>query len=161
MIELKSILAAQVEAALCMLHHCVERCPPGHWEGKIANDSFRQIAYHTVFLTDYHLSPDEASFEFRELHHRGGDERRPELSVGLAREETLTYLAVCRRKLTDALAAETDASLQGPSGFARLPFSRAELYLYNLRHVQHHTGQLSAYLRRVIADTDSWWVKSG
>lgn len=27
--------------------------------------------------------------------------------------------------------------------------ARGELHLYNLRHVQHHTGQLSAYLRRI------------
>jgi uncharacterized damage-inducible protein DinB len=97
----------------------------------------------------------------RELHQRGGDERSTAVSAGLSRDESLAYVEFCHRKGLDALAAETQQSLQGPSGFARLPFSRGELYLYNIRHVQHHTGQLSAYLRKVIEDGERWWVKTG
>jgi hypothetical protein len=36
-----------------------------------------------------------------------------------------------------------------PSGFFWLPFSKLELQLYNIRHVQHHTGQLIDRLRTV------------
>ncbi len=46
---LKTILAAQFEAALCMLSDCIRKCPEEHWEGKIANDTFRQVAYHSLF----------------------------------------------------------------------------------------------------------------
>jgi hypothetical protein len=72
---------------------------------------------------------------------------------------------ICRRKLVETLAAETPESLAAPSGFSRLSFSRGELHLYNLRHIQHHTGALSAYLRRVDASLkDSKavdWVRKG
>ena len=71
---LKSILTGQFEAALCMLNDCIRKCPPEHWEGKIANDTFRQVTYHTLFYVDLYLSHGEAAFTLRELHHRGGDE---------------------------------------------------------------------------------------
>jgi hypothetical protein len=70
-----TILIAQFEAALCMLDECVRRCPPEHFDGKIGNDTFRQVAYHTLFYADFYLSPGEAAFALRELHARGGDER--------------------------------------------------------------------------------------
>jgi DinB superfamily len=163
MIEfVKTILFGQFEAALCMLNDCVRKCPPDHWEGRIGIDSFRQVAYHTAFYVDYYLSPSEKSFQLRECHGSGGDERVSTTACsGLSRDETLSYLAICREKLVETLAAETLESLQGPSGFSRLPFTRGELHVYNLRHVQHHTGQLSAYLRRIVEDGERWWVATG
>jgi hypothetical protein len=159
---LKTILTGQFEAALCMLNDCIRKCPPEHWEGKIANDTFRQITYHTLFFVDLYLSPNEAAFTLRELHERGGDERsNTKASTGLTKEESLAYLAICREKALATLTAETPESLQRESGFSWIPFSRGELHLSNLRHVQHHTGQLSAYLRRIVEDGERWWVKTG
>lgn len=157
----KSIIRGQFEAALCMLNDCLRKCPEEHWDGKIANDTFRQIAYHTLFYVDYYASPNESAFALRELHARGGDERKPEVSTGLSKEESLAYLAIGRQKVLESIAAETAESLQGPSGFSRQQFSRGELHLYNIRHIQHHVGQLSAYLRRITQDTSSWWVRTG
>src|SRR5438045_7921556 len=97
----KQILTAPFEAALCMLNQCIAACPPEHWEGKIANDSFRYVAYHTLFFTDLYLSPNEEAFQLRELHQRGGDERGEEASPGLSKEETLAYVPLVRQKLLD------------------------------------------------------------
>lgn len=158
----KTILAGQFEAALCMLGECIGKCPPEHWEGAIANNTFRQVAYHTLFFVDLYLSRDEGAFELCDLPQRGGDERSPTaVSAGLSKDETLDYLAFCREKAKQAFAAETVESLQGESGFSWLPFSRGELHLSNLRHVQHHTGQLSAYLRKIVDDGERWWIKTG
>src|ERR1700722_3379230 len=150
MIDLfKQALTHQFEAALCMLNQCVGSCKPEHWEGKIANDTFRQMAYHTLFYADLYLSTSEEAFKPRHLIQKGGDERGPILSPGLPLDETLEYAAICRQKVVEIIPAETQASLEGPSGFPWIKFTRAELHLYNLRHIQHHTGQFSAYLRRV------------
>jgi hypothetical protein len=54
---LRTILTAQFEASFCMLDRCVRRCPPEHWEGKIGNGTFRQVAYHTLYSVDLYLSP--------------------------------------------------------------------------------------------------------
>jgi DinB superfamily len=164
---MRSILTTQFEAALCMLDHCIRECPPEHWEGKIANRTFRWVAYHTLFWVDVYLSPgDEEDLVLRDLHSRGGDERNDELlSPGLEKEECLAYVTLCRQELLKTLGAETAASLQAPCGFHYRKISRGELYLYSLRHVQHHVGQLSAYLRRVylrLAEADRLpWVGSG
>ncbi len=166
MLELyKQIVVSQFEAALAMLNQCIAACPPEHWEGRIANDSFRYIAYHTLFFADFYLSANEASFQLRDLHHRGGDERGEAASPGLSKEETLAYVPIVRQKLLESLAAETEQSLAGPCGISWRKTSRAELHLYNLRHVQHHVGAMFAYLRRVVpslADNKSLpWIGAG
>jgi hypothetical protein len=167
MIEyVKTILTGQFEAALCMMDHCIRACPPEHWEGKIANGTFRWVAYHTLFWVDLYLSPgDEDAFVLRDFHHRGGDERENTASPGLSKDETLAYVPICRQKVLETLAAETAESLQGPCGFSCRKITRGELHVYNLRHVQHHTGQLSAYLRRVdpaLSDPKALpWIGTG
>ena len=163
MIEyVRTSLTGQFEASLCMLNDCIAKCPPQHWEDRIANDTFRQVAYHTVFYVDLYLSPSDAAFCLRALHQRGGDERTIDTpSTGLTKDETLDYLTVCRHKALETLALETPESLRRESGFSWLPFSRGELHLYNIRHVQHHTGQLSVFLRRIVKDDERWWIRTG
>lgn len=85
------------------------------------------------------------------------DEEYP--SRRFERRELGAYVALCREKVSEALAHETAESLAGPSGFPRLRFSRAELYLYNLRHLNHHLGQLTAHLHRLGFAPE--WVSSG
>ena len=160
----KQILKGQFEAALCMLNQGVVACPPEHWENKIANATFRWVTYHTLFFVDFYLSPSEHQFMLRELHQHGGDERGPDLNPGLSQQESVEYLTICHQKMLDTLAAETRESLEGESGFSYRQFSRGELHLYNIRHVQHHTGQLSAYLRRIddLSNRDALpWIGTG
>jgi DinB superfamily len=145
----KQILTAQFEAALSMLRYAIAACPPEHFEGKIASGSFRWVAYHTLFYVDFYLSTSEETFERRELHQRGGDERGDALNNGLDQVESLAFLDLCHQKMLTAIAAETSESLQGPSGFPWYEITRGEFHLNNIRHIQHHTGALYAYLRRV------------
>src|SRR5688500_7446844 len=95
---LSAILSSQFEAALCMMHHCIKTCPPGLWHSKIANATFRQVAYHTLFFVDLYLSKDADAFRLRPLHRIGGDERGPTVSRGLSKSQTLDYLKICRQK---------------------------------------------------------------
>ena len=163
MAHLNQILTSQFEASLCMLHHCIEACPAKHWEGKIVSATVRQIVYHTLFCVDMYLSPTAEAFKLRDLHRRGGDERGDSWSRGLSKPQSLAYLAICRRKAIKTLASETAGVLKGPAGFRKC--SRAEMHIYNIRHIQHHTGQISAYLRRVeptLTDRKMLpWVGSG
>src|SRR5215510_15471734 len=113
----KTVLTDQFEASLCMLDKCIRECPPEHWESKIANGNFRQVAYHTLFYSDLYLCPSLEAFEPTEIHRRGG--LRPAgvaTCVGLTKD-TLAYLAACRREAGETLAAETPDSLQVRAGF--------------------------------------------
>ncbi|MCC6678055.1 MAG: DinB family protein [Phycisphaerales bacterium] len=160
----KNAATRQFSAALAMLGEAIEKCPDEHWDSPIARYPFWMVAYHTLCFADVYLSKDDASWAPQTgpggMHPAGRaelDEEYP--SRKFERAELLSYLDFIRRKLAESMAAETEASLAGPSGFPRLKFSRAELHLYYLRHIQHHTGQLTAILRRHGVDTG--WVKSG
>jgi len=156
----RKIITSQFEASLCMLNDCIEKCPAEHWDGKIASYAFWHVAYHTLCFVDYYLSANEEAFKPREIHPKGMDELNEEFpSRRFEKDELIGYLAICRRKMIETVAGETAEMLERESGFSRLRFSRGELHLYNLRHVQHHTGQLSAYLRRV--GVEAKWVGTG
>ena len=155
----------QFQATLAMLKQCVERCPGDLWESKVARLTVRQITYHTLFFVDFYLTASEQAFTLRALHDVGGDEREPVNCPGLGKEATLEYLAICLEKLTTTIESESEACLRGPSGFSWCKFSRAEMHIYNLRHVQHHVGQLSSHLRRLVPDcqdrSELRWISSG
>lgn len=165
----QQVVRSQFLAALAMLEECIDKCPAEHWAMPIAKYPFWQVAYHTLCFVDCYLSSSNESF--KELvaarssqafnpQPRGMAELNDEYPSRLfTRQELLAYCANCREKIDSVLTSETNATLDGPSGFSWLPFSRAELHLYNLRHVQHHTGQLTAALRRLGVDTR--WVKAG
>jgi len=160
---MKTILTAQFEAALCMLNDCIEKCPEEHWDGLIAKYPFWQVAYHTLCFVDCYLTPGgNAAFKPRaEFHPKGMEEYDAEYpSRRFSQAELKAYMAVCREKLGSVMQAETRETLEGPSEFPWLPMTRAELHLYNIRHVQHHTGQLGAFLRKNGVDMGRW-VKRG
>jgi hypothetical protein len=81
----------------------------------------------------------------------------------MRKDELLAFVQYCLGKLRDVLGSETEQSLKGPTGFPRRTFSRAELYLYNMRHVMHHEGMLSAHLRRMGMPVDQGpqWGSAG
>jgi hypothetical protein len=166
MIDVRTIFTGQYEASLAMLDECIRRCPEQHWDGRVAKFTFWQIAYHTLGFTDLYLSPTEAAFQPRDLHPRGLREIYDDVpSRRFDQGELIGYAAICRDKAVETLATETPESLRGGSGFSWLPISRGELHIYNIRHIQHHAGQLGAYLRRV---EPAWqdpnvlrWMKTG
>lgn len=149
---IKKIIAGQFEAALCMMNGCIQKSPEDLWDGKIARHTFWQVAHHTLWFVDLYLSPNEGAFQPRKFHPQEWTSFTDPIEVPSLRfnkTELSEYLTMCREKATATLKSETWESLQGESGFRWVPFSRGELHLYNIRHVQHHTGQLSAYLRRL------------
>jgi uncharacterized damage-inducible protein DinB len=153
---LKQTIHAQFDAALHMLDDCIRLCPAEHWDDKVAKYAFWHVAYHTLCCADVYLSKNEEAFKPGPMHPRGISEIDDEYpSRSFSKEELTAYAQHCHEKLTRELAAETPESLAGPSGHPRRTFPRAELYLYNMRHVMHHTGQLAAVLRRAGVDT-SW-----
>jgi hypothetical protein len=157
----QEIILSQFEAALAMLNECIRKCPPEHWDSPIAKYPFWQVAYHTLCFVDCCLAPSYEAFECRaDLHPAGKAELEEEYpSRRFTQDELRRYSAICLEKLRATIAAETRETLERPSGFPWLPFSRAELHLSSIRHVQHHTGQLGALLRR--AGVDTGWVKAG
>ncbi|MHC5108400.1 MAG: DinB family protein [Planctomycetota bacterium] len=155
---IRSMFDNQYQAALCMMRSCIDDCPESKWNEPVANLAFCQAVFHTLFFVDCYLGQDSESMREQAFHrahesffrnYEELEDRKQELLYD--RATTLAYLDHCRHKAREVVAAETESSLALRTGFDHLPFSRAELHVMNIRHIQHHTAQLS--LRRRIDDS--------
>ena len=165
-LALRAALKSQYHAALAMLREAVERCPDELWERREDHNAFWQIAYHVLFFTHLYLQPDEAAFRPWEGHQadvqhpdgigapsEAGDDR-PLLPDPYTCEQVLAYWAFCDAMVDDAVdALDLDS---GESGFYWYPIPKLEHQLVNLRHVQHHTAQLSDRLRAHAGKGVAW-----
>ncbi len=154
-----SSIARQYGAALKMLRDAIELCPDELWADATYRNPYWHIAYHTLFYAHLYSQANEAAFQPWPKHKEGirmlGGLPATELaSLAYPKAELLEYQEFCRSEVA-ARVAETN--LQADSGFYWLPFDKLELQLYNIRHIQHHTGQLTERLRHV-ADLGVPWV---
>jgi hypothetical protein len=168
--HIKQVLQGQFEAALSMLRARIEYCPDEQWDDLVGEGTVRQDAYHVLFWLDYYLSPAETNVEPTIYSQKGGDEFQPGICEGLSRQETLEYIEYCHTKLVRIIAAETEVTLTGNSGFPsifrRKPLSRMELHIYNIRHVEHHAAKIGLHLRRTHESSSELstalrWVGTG
>jgi hypothetical protein len=163
----KELIVHQFEAGLTTLAHAIHACPERLWNEPVARYPFCQTAFHTLFFTDVYLclSPDGLHGQPFHLAHPDffGDYEQTEDREPTAlysRAMIRIYLDFCRTKANDVLTAETAEDLTAPARFPRKSFSRAELHLYNIRHIQHHAAQLILKLRLDSA-VDVPWIGSG
>ena len=162
----KELIAHQYEASLSTVNLCIVRCPEASWSEPVAKWKFCQAAFHAVFFADLYLHPsdDIEAFKGQPFHVAHGDvfgdyeelEDRPPVRP-YGKPFVLTYLQEVRRKARETIARESADVLAGPSGFHWRKCSRAELHVYNIRHIQHHAAQLGLRLR-LDAQVDIPWV---
>ena len=163
----KSLVGKQFEAALSTLNACITECPDDLWDKPIANLAFCQAAFHTLFYVDVYLGLDTESLKKQPFHQQNPSFFRDyeemedrEQVLMYDRESLLKYMAFCRAKASEMIEAETEETLNAPCGYDWLGISRAELYLYNIRHIQHHTAQLILRLR-LSSEVEIPWSRSG
>jgi hypothetical protein len=152
-----AIIWQQFGASIDMLENAVQACPEEVWSDRSQPPEFWYVAYHTLFWLDLYLSDSPEGFAppppftLDELDPAGLVPERP-----YAKQELLAYLEHGRAKCRAAIVALTDEQLGQRCGVARFDFSIAELMLYNMRHVQHHTAQLNLMLRQRIDSAPRW-----
>ena len=152
--ELKAILWKQFGASIDMLESSILVCPDSFWDKK----DFWYSVYHTIFWIDYYSSTDPDTFSppepftLSELDPKGISPERVYL-----KKELLEYLEYSGNKvffLIDGLNEETSKERFITK---RKNYNRIEMILYNMRHVQHHVGQLN-FLLRQNEDVAGQWV---
>jgi len=162
---IQSAVMGQYGAALSMLAGSIERADRETWLAPVAQFPFWHVAYHTLYYADLYLSPNEQAhrpqpFHLPDYNFLGPQSWAPDKKFVADRpydKNTLAaYAETCRAKAKVAIPLQSEADLAGPSGFSWLNFTRLELHLYNIRHIQHHTGQLTAALRRRGAEGTPW-----
>ena len=166
MIDLvRRAIANQYGGALQMLENAIANCPAKLWTEKTGKSPFWHVAYHVIFCTDMYLSPSSAKFKPQKFHKKNYNflTRLPwppfeEVVVNEPYEKAvlIKYIEHCRQKVVKVMEKETEISLAGKSGFDWLSFPRMQLHLYNIRHIQHHTGGLNSLLWRNDAEGSQW-----
>lgn len=160
--DTKATIESQYHAALDMLEEAIRACPDDLWTDASYTNVFWQVAYHALFYTHLYLHDRLESFrpwsKGRENYEILGTlpwppHGKPEIGEPYTQAEVLEYLAFCRQHV-DAWVPALD--LDAASGFDWLPFDKLEHQLYNIRHTQHHTGQLAERLRSRTATGIRW-----
>jgi hypothetical protein len=161
----RKLISGQFDASLSMLALCIDKCPEDSWNAPVVNLAFCQAAFHTLFFTDCYLGQTTADMKGQDFHQANQhhfreyeelEDRKQELMY--ERQFVVDYLRHCHVKSVSVIAGETPESFQAKCGFEWLQITRAELYLYNIRHIQHHSAQLSLRLRK-DHQIDVPWVK--
>jgi hypothetical protein len=155
----KDIIWSQFGASIEMLKNAINACPENLWSDRTQQPEFWYLVYHTLFWLDFYLTeypnkyiPQEP-YTLSELDPEG---KLPDRVY--TKDELLNYLTFCRRKCEKTLNNLTDEKAKQNYKFGSIEMSFGEIIIYNLRHVQHGTGQLNLILRQKI-DSAPGWVK--
>jgi hypothetical protein len=161
--NIKDVFIPQYSASLAMLKNAVAACDNALWNDTSHKNRFWHMAYHALFYTDLYLSSDEQHFTPWTKHRADyqvlGDKlpwpphHAPKIGEPYTQAEILEYCDVLQSSLSERMAA---LDFEAASGFFWLPFSKFELHIYNIRHLQHHTGQLIDRLRELKQISIGW-----
>lgn len=148
-----------------MLENVVAKCPDSYLHG---NKRFYYLTYHSVMFLDYYLSipPDKFSpllpFSFLQK------EDRPAESIGdmvpdkfYSKKELLLYIISSKAKaeeLMNGLTHPSSLNQRFTEGNKEgdMDFPILEILLYNMRHTQHHVGQLHLMIRQDLDQHMEW-----
>ena len=140
-----------------MLENAIDHCPDEVWGNQFDFHEFWYITYHTLFWLDYYTSESVENFAPPAPYTLG--EFDP---VGVfpdrvyTKSEMLGYLEFAREKLRALIHGLTPATMALRFVNEYRDYSRLEILLYNMRHVQHHTAQLNLLLRQRGVQPPNW-----
>ncbi len=131
--NIKPILQSQYLAALAMLKQAIVKCPPEAWDNPRDKDRFWFIAYHTLRYAHQYLKAQEKGYARWEqrLHSQPG--------APFSKNEILEKLALVERDVAEQIPL---MNLDEKTGATGALANKLELQLYNIRHIQQHTGEL-------------------
>ena len=146
--DISEIIVSQYLAALEMLRQTIVACPAPFWNDPADKTKFWHVAYHALFYTHLYLQDTEQTFrpwakhrvEYQFIGRLPWPPHAPaHIGEPYDQATVLEYLAFCRQQVVERVPR---LDLEAPSGFDWLPFSKLELQLYTIRHIQQHAGEL-------------------
>jgi hypothetical protein len=163
--QLQESLWRQFGASIDMLTNVILNCPDNYFS---TNKRFYYLAYHSVLLLDYYLSIPPTDFRpILPFTIKEKDQRPPD-SIGdmipdmiFTKQELLDYLHRARvkcKQLIEGLTEDTILNTRFTEGEQEgdMDYSILEILLYNLRHTQHHIGQLNLIIRQDLDKHMDW-----
>lgn len=157
-------------ACIDMFGNCIGHCPAPLWQ---SNDQFFYLSYHCLVFLDYYLSFPVTDYtpilpytlaDMNHLPANAVDDVLPNRRYTQA--EMLEAIGKTRDKARHAILLqdnweqpwikEAEINLHGLCPGLVTNYSVFEITLYNLRHLQHHVGQLNLLLREQHAPAAEW-----
>jgi hypothetical protein len=158
---MKTEIISQYKAALKMLVDVIVKCPDSLWANGQHKNAYWRIVYHSLFYTALYLADGPA--EFRPWHkHRPNynclgtvthDNLPIVIKESYLKPDMIDYANNIILNLDDAVS---DVNYSERTGFDWIPMNRLQLHLYNIRHIQHHTGQLTERLHQAGIKGITW-----
>ncbi len=147
---INEVLESQYRATLQMLRQAIEKIPSEQWNTEEYKNPNWQIAYHAIWGARLYLGANMESYVPWEKAIKGAESlggtqewENPEESVIVegynSKEELFSFINDLEDDLQQAISK---LPIDENSGFEWYPYSRLELHINNIRHIQHHTAQL-------------------
>jgi len=155
----------QFGASIDMLQNAILFCPESYFT---TNKRFYYLAYHCVLFLDYYLSIPPKDFSPILPFTIKDKEQRPLESIGdivpdkiYSKEELIDYINKSRLKCQNLIESLTDnekLNIRFTEGNQEgdMDYPILEILLYNLRHTQHHIGQLNLIMRQDLHKHMEW-----
>jgi hypothetical protein len=163
--NLQESLWRQFGASIDMLANTIASCPDDYFT---TNKRFYYLVYHTVVFLDYYLTIPHSSFSpILSFTIKDADQRPPE-SIGdmipdkiYSKQALIDYVNHSRDKcktMIDGLTKDKILNARFTEGHepGDMDYSIVEILLYNMRHTQHHVGQLHLVLRQDLNQHVDW-----
>ena len=163
---LSDIIVSQYKASLGMLRQAIEMTPEKLWNSDDYNNPNWQIAYHVLWSIKFYLGANTESYEpwtnaIEGAESLGGsqDWENPDKGITVegshSKEDLLSFIDDLEMNLPNAIEG---LPFHEPSGFEWYPYSRLELHINTIRHIQHHTAQLIERLKANGETGFPWWA---
>jgi len=151
---LKNFLWEQIGASIDMLENAIAACSNDNWNSE---SQFWYVCYHTLFFLDYYLdeNPDQFAppqpFTMSEF-----DPANLRPYQVYTKVELTEYCEYCRSKCKSVVGKLNCQNAENRFINDYRDYSFLEILIYNLRHVQHHVGQLQLLLRQSNDTVPNW-----
>lgn len=157
--SIKQILWNQFGASIDMLIQVITKAPETYFH---PNSRFFYIAFHSTLFLDYYLTLPPSDFSPLLSFTPKAPNDRPKEAIDdlipdeiYSQQQLIAYLQIIREKCKQRIESLTEEVLKQRFIEGNEPgdmdYPVLEILLYNLRHTQHHVGQLNMIIRQ---DTD-------
>lgn len=163
--EIKKSYSRQIGAAFKMLEVVIDNANENTWTARLNNMPFWQICYHVLWFTDFYFHANQATFQPQSFDMEGIHNYwiKPDSQMienqkhPISKSDMRAYCKYARQKANQFIKSINVTYFTTPSPFEWHGFPKIDLVDYNLRHLQHHVGQLDIVLRRE-QDIGNPWI---
>jgi hypothetical protein len=154
--EIKKSYSRQLGATFKMLEYTIDKANETTWTARINNMPFWQICYHVLWFTDFYFHANQATFQPQSFDMEGIHNYwiKPDSQMienqkhPISKSNMKAYCKYVRQKANQFIQGINGTYFTTPSPFEWHGFPKIDLVDYNLRHLQHHVGQLDIIVRR-------------